>query len=515
MVTRGVARWWIAAALCACGGADEGTGSATTSAGTTDAPPATTGGDATSLDPGTSAPTSTATAASTSTSNPTTPTTDDPGATTTTAGDTTGDTGDETGPAIVCADDCHYVRAGAAGGGGDWSDALPALPDALERGHTYFVAAGDYPAYTFDDPESGDLPIRVVRAAVDEHGTDVGWDPGYADGLASFGELAFTTGHHDVDGRGAARAVGGFQSTVVSIAADAVAFRGFDVDGAFATTADKHTGGACTGMSITGDGAVVVGNRIHDAADDGVAMAGVTDLEFRGNVVHALHGCGTDGGCGPCYNGHSDGLELYDVADSAIVGNMVYDVASTSAVFFGNWADELGMGPSEYCENILLANNILYSPQTGFVAYFEDVRGLRALHNVMWGLHMGAYGGLSIGTHVEDLDLYNNAILSINYKHVGGTHDPVEHRGDHNLFAYSLGQWVDGPHDVVAVDPLFAAIPGGEGPIVDAPAPADFTPQAQSPLRDAGFPGSPDLVLPPTDFFGVARDDSPNLGAIE
>nr|WP_276603957.1 right-handed parallel beta-helix repeat-containing protein [Nannocystis pusilla] len=206
-------------------------------------------------------------------------------------------------------------------------------------------------------------------------------------------------------------------------------------------------------MSISGDDVVVAGNRIHDAADDGVVAAGLVNLSFTGNVVHALHGCGTDGDCGPCYNGHSDGLELFAVKDSEIVGNMIYDVASTAAVFFGNWADELGMGASEYCENLLLANNILYSPETGFVAYIEDAREVRVLNNVIWGLHQGAYGGLSIGVNVSGLDLYNNAILSINYTHIGGEYDPAEHRGDYNLFGYSLGQWQDGPHDLVAEDP--------------------------------------------------------------
>jgi hypothetical protein len=173
------------------------------------------------------------------------------------------------------------------------------------------------------------------------------------------------------------------------------------------------------------------------------------------------------------------------------------------------------MGPSEYCENVLLANNILYSPETGFVAYIEDARGIQVLNNVVWGLHQGAYGGLSIGVNVADLDLYNNVILSINYEHIGGQYDPAEHRGDYNLFAYSLGQWQDGPHDVVAVDPGFTAIPGGEGPTIAAPMPDAFAPKDDSPLRDAGWPGDADIVIPATDFFGQPRDATPNIGAIE
>lgn len=437
------------------------------------------------------------------------------GTSSSTGDDPTSTTDPTGGPATVCADNCRYVRAGAGGAGADWADALSELPPELGRGLVYFVAAGDYPSYQFDDDEAGDAVIRVLRATADDHGTGDGWDPGYAAGEAVFGELVFTRGRYEFDGRDATRIVGGFESTVVDIAAPAVALRRCDVDGGFQEQDGKHVGGACTAMSISGDDVVVAGNRIHDAADDGVSMAGLVNLSFVGNVVHALHGCGTDGDCGPCYNGHSDGLELYDVADSEIVGNMVYDVRSTAAVFFGNWADELGMGPSEYCENLLLANNIFYSPDTGFAVYIEDARGIRVVHNVIWGLHQGAYGGLSLGTHLEHLELYNNVILSINYDHIGGQYDPAEHRGDYNLFAYSLGQWQDGPHDVVAVDPVFAAIPGGEGPAVADPAPDAFAPADGSPLRDAAWPGDANIVMPATDFFGQPRDDAPNLGAIE
>jgi hypothetical protein len=489
---RSAAAWSLGAVLTfACGGDGDDSAGGSSSGATA----------STTNDPTTGGPTSTATGDPATTGEPTSAT-------------GTGTTDDTTGSPIVCDDNCHHIRAGAAGSGADWSDALPELPATLERGHTYYIAAGDYPAYTFDDPEAGDAAIRVLRATDADHGTDLGWDASYAAGEAVFGELAFATGRHEFDCRGAARVVGGFESTVVDIAAPAITFRGCDVDGGFQETDGKHTGGACTAMTISGDDVVVDGNRFHDAADDGVVMSGLVNLQFTGNTVHALHGCGTDGECGPCYNGHSDGLELFDVADSDIVGNVIYDVRSTAAIFFGNWADELGMGESEYCENVLLANNILYSPETGFVVYIEDARGVIAVHNVIWGLHQGAYGGLSIGTHVADLDLFNNVILSINYNHIGGMYDPAEHRGDFNLFAYSLGQWQDGPNDLVAVDPGFTAIPGGEGPTIANPMPDAFTPKPDSPLRDAGWPGDANIPLP-ADFFGAPRDATPNIGAIE
>ncbi len=276
-------------------------------------------------------------------------------------------------PPVTCNDDCHFVRAGATGSGTDWDDAFGELPDSLVRGHVYFVAQGSYASYTFDDPASGGDTIRIVRATSADHGTDTGWQVTYADGEASFGPLSIQTPDYDIDGRGATHVIGDFQGDVVSIDASRVAVRGLDVDGAFALTGGSHTDGACTGMSVHGDDVYVEGNRIHDAADDGVSITNSTGVHFNGNRVYALHGCGTDGGCGPCYNGHSDGLEIYDLADSEFVGNMAYDIASTSTFFFGNWADELGDGPNEYCKNILVANNLLYNARHRL----RDVRGRR------------------------------------------------------------------------------------------------------------------------------------------
>lgn len=48
----------------------------------------------------------------------------------------------------------------------------------------------------------------------------------------------------------------------------------------------------------------------------------------------------------------------------------------------------------------MLANNVLYNPDTGFVIYLEDVRGVELYNNTIWGKHDGRYGGMAIGTNV-------------------------------------------------------------------------------------------------------------------
>jgi hypothetical protein len=96
----------------------------------------------------------------------------------------------------------RYVRAGAQGSGTgtDWRNAYRALPAALTRGYTYYVADGNYADYNFDDAESGSAVITLKKATAGEHGTDEGWAPAYGLGTARFTGLSFATGHYVIDG---------------------------------------------------------------------------------------------------------------------------------------------------------------------------------------------------------------------------------------------------------------------------------------------------------------------------
>ncbi|MGE0786629.1 MAG: hypothetical protein AB7S26_13240 [Sandaracinaceae bacterium] len=97
---------------------------------------------------------------------------------------------------------CYYVREGASGDGSSWASAFPALPPTLVRGATYFVAAGTYPAYTFDDALDGTRRITIKRALEGDHGTAEGWDSTYGMGQATFDStLVFESGHYVLDGQ--------------------------------------------------------------------------------------------------------------------------------------------------------------------------------------------------------------------------------------------------------------------------------------------------------------------------
>ncbi|MEM7412917.1 MAG: right-handed parallel beta-helix repeat-containing protein, partial [Myxococcota bacterium] len=185
------------------------------------------------------------------------------------------------------------------------------------------------------------------------------------------------------------------------------------------------------------------------------------NLLVAGNVITRLLAFGTDSNPpGPCYNGHSDGIEIFDVADSQFIGNLVYDVRSTAAVFFGNWADS----PAEYCRNVRFENNVFLTPESGFVGYLSDADGVVLVNNVFW---RGIYGGIVVGKNVTGLDVANNVLHSVNYHHSREPFVPEEHRFRHNLLATTEAQQtppiVGKDGNFVTGDPGFAGIPAIDG----------------------------------------------------
>ncbi|MGZ3803336.1 MAG: hypothetical protein ACXVB4_03940 [Pseudobdellovibrionaceae bacterium] len=100
----------------------------------------------------------------------------------------------------------HYIRRGATGSGdgSDWNNACPGFVgvcagDQLTRGHTYYVASGDYDSVTFNVP--GEDLITVKKATQTEHGTSMGWADTYAQGPAVFPDWTFQSSHWVIDGQ--------------------------------------------------------------------------------------------------------------------------------------------------------------------------------------------------------------------------------------------------------------------------------------------------------------------------
>ena len=313
-----------------------------------------------------------------------------------------------------------------------------------------------------------------------------------------------------------ARFAASYIGSVVSIQNSSdVLFERSDIDGA---------GEACTGISISnGQNITIADNDVHDIADDGFEIYDGTGLVIRGNTVYRLLGKGTDGSIsGPCYNGHSDGLEIGRVSNSTFTGNLIFDVRSTAAVIISNDAS----GPSEYCRNLVFANNIFVTPESGFTMYAFQVEGLTIHNNVIW---KGYYGGLAIGDGVTDMDVTNNVLHSINYSHVNPPYVPAEHRFRHNrvadvaawnktpaLFGDARGNSVGEPAFTVAPN-----LPGFGDPIAwRQPASgllifalSDFTPASNSALLDTGEAAT----APPFDALGTPRPQGAavDIGAVE
>lgn len=118
-----------------------------------------------------------------------------------------------------------HVRSAATGSatGADWNNAYTALPATLTRGDTYYIAAGSYAGYTFDDINSGTSYITVKRATVADHGSATGWSDTYASGTATFtGALQLQSSYLILDGQtgggpGSWEIGHGFNSTVSGV----------------------------------------------------------------------------------------------------------------------------------------------------------------------------------------------------------------------------------------------------------------------------------------------------------
>jgi hypothetical protein len=414
----------------------------------------------------------------------------------------------------------HYVRSDAAGSnnGSDWNNAWVRLPDTLTRGHCYYIADGTYPGYTFDDAASGAVNIIIKKATVNDHGTSNGWQDSYGDGSAVFQPLNFTTSYYVIDGQvdKGFRIVGGFQGHVVSILSSGVTVRYCELDGNFAydNANNIQTNGACTGVGI-GDASpwnasyVTIENCVvHDIADDGFQIYNSDHVYIKNNTVHTLYNCGTDAALnGPCNNGHSDSMEIFNLKNSELSGNFIYDNrAINAALFFSNDADQYG-GYAVYCKNITLINNIFYTPLAGFVVYFDEADGIKAYNNIFWGKQDGRYGGVSIW-RVNNLDMYNNIILSIYYGHMGDVYNPAQHRGDYNLFGHILntpGEYPKNTHDIVNANPGFVNNSITSGVNIAGPTSADFLLTIGSPCIDAGYIGDSAILIPVIDYSGITR----------
>lgn len=99
--------------------------------------------------------------------------------------------------------DCTYDGDGSSwscASGAGQTGARKGMPSTLVRGNIYFIAAGSYGSYTWDDAHSGSTYIYVKKATSSAHGPSSGWSDGFASGQAVFSRWIFRKGYYDIDG---------------------------------------------------------------------------------------------------------------------------------------------------------------------------------------------------------------------------------------------------------------------------------------------------------------------------
>ncbi len=363
--------------------------------------------------------------------------------------------------------------------GTSWSQAWRQLPSTLQRGATYYVAAGSYNGYTFDDPKQS-VYINIVKATPEDHGANTGWQSAYGAGTAVFADLRFAnTSYINFNGR----YEDGFRvlsqkktgHTVEFSGSNYINFRHVDVDANYATlnssgNAVSHTFGACNGITILSCTDLTVANcKMHNTPDDGIQAHQSQRILIESNEIFALYG-DSSGGC----QAHSDGIELIGCRDVIVRGNLVYDVRSTAGIIIGD-----GGTASGFSYNFTVENNVFYIPESGFAGYAWSIDGLKLYGNVFWG---AAYGGLSIGKDVSNMEMYNNIFSTVNYSHMGASYNAAEHLGDYNLYASSNSQYPKKAHDLMGVSPGFTNIGSAKRKV----AVTDFSLVSGSPSIDAG-----------------------------
>jgi hypothetical protein len=263
----------------------------------------------------------------------------------------------------------------------------------------------------------------------------------------------------------------------------------------------------CTGMNISGSYITISNCIIHDIADDGFQCYHGDHIYFYHNTVCHLYGCGSDGGCGPCYNGHSDAFELGFLDTVVLDGNLVYDVRSTSAIMDND------AGTSPNIHDILLQNNIFYTPECGVVVYVFYVDGVKMYNNTIWKSN---WLGVAVGPSVTRVEAYNNIVQCIDYNFLGGTYNANDHKYDYNLVGVANRGLAAQAHDIVNPDPKFRRIPissdNTPAHLYRTVTPADFELMAGSPAISAGTSAN---GVPPTDFYGRGRTVPYDMGAIK
>lgn len=294
----------------------------------------------------------------------------------------------------------HYIRAGATGtaSGDDWVNAWTSLPSTLQRGHTYYVAAGSYGGYTFNTAESGQTTITIKKAIESDHGTDTGWLPSYGAGQALFtGKLEFTTSNWIFDGRtggGAGNWDKGFGFKIVETGDRNAVIRVNHTGSAHNITirhVDMHGKGSSTteGKYVSNDGIAIYNGAsnitlsyawIHETARCPVFITGSQNVLFEHIYVSSFYGTA---------EAHSEVMSAGQepIGDVTWRHCLITAIVSTGGLMWNN--------SQQPASHLYVYGNVFYRPE-----------------GVTWDVANGLVGGWRSGL-TSNIWVYNNTFINV------------------------------------------------------------------------------------------------------
>lgn len=233
----------------------------------------------------------------------------------------------------------YYVRAGAGGNGTDWANAYPSLPATLVRGATYYVAAGSYGGYTFDDPASGTSLITIRKATATDHGSSTGWQAGYANQAVFTGSLRFQSNYYVFDGQyrnpdwrtgygfkvdvsGAGGSFGVYVGIPFQLAASNITMRYTEIQGTGNRTDAYNDRGFITALGSSN--VTLSHSYIHDQGECNLHLFRTTDITIEYTWIARNHSS-------PAY--HAEGIAAPEGTNNFVFRhNVMEDIEGTAYI---------------------------------------------------------------------------------------------------------------------------------------------------------------------------------------
>lgn len=304
----------------------------------------------------------------------------------------------------------------------------------------YLIADGDYGSVDFDDASAGTELITVRKATVESHGSEVGWQAEFGDGVARFTGIGFGSSYWLLEG-----AKGGGPSAWNS-------GHGFEVVAEGAACKDN---GSLIGFSPGVSHVTVAHVHAHGSKNDfpinGVkGTGGNSDLQFRYCAVHTTFGPAfhigdwkdvlieksyfadvrsTGAGDPFCSDWHAEGISSIGTNTNIQIRHTLWDRIGGTAVFAG-----VNTGASKAWK---IHGNV-FSRSVTTIRYYNEPSStnLQTMDDLeFYGNVIVGMPGVSVGTLAIDKGANNQAMNNIWYDNIANTFSFGGVTHDYNYFS--------------------------------------------------------------------------------